>query len=85
MDGQIFAGESSEKTTDGRDFFILSQGARLNDWIIIRICHTDLKEFPEYTLYNIKNDPHETINLAGKKTEILSHGLRMMDQECLSK
>ena len=31
LDGQIFAGESSEKTTDGRDFFILSQGARLND------------------------------------------------------
>ena len=64
---------------------IFSFLARVLDWIIIRICHTDLKEFPEYTLYNIKNDPHETINLAGKKTEILSHGLRMMDQGCLSK
>jgi len=64
---------------------IFSFLARVLDWIIIRICHTDLKEFSEYTLYNIKNDPHETINLAGKKTEILSHGLRMMDQGCLSK
>ena len=30
--------------------------------------------------FNIENDPHETIKLAGKKIAILSHGLRLVDQ-----
>ena len=30
--------------------------------------------------FNIENDPHETINLAGKKIAILGHGLRLVDQ-----
>ena len=47
---------------------------------MIRTYHTGLKKFPEYMQFNIENDPHETINLAGKKIEILSHGLRLMDQ-----
>ncbi|MBP97739.1 hypothetical protein CMK18_17440 [Candidatus Poribacteria bacterium] len=47
---------------------------------MIRTYHAGLKDFPEYMLFNIENDPHKTINLAGKKIEILGHGFRLMDQ-----
>ena len=47
---------------------------------MIRTYHTGLKKFPEYMQFNIENDPHQTINLAGKKITILGHGLRLVDQ-----
>ena len=47
---------------------------------MIRTYHIGLKKFPEYMQFNIENDPHETIKLAGKKIAILSHGLRLVDQ-----
>jgi len=47
---------------------------------MIRTYHTGLKEFPEYMQFKIANNPHKTINLAGKKIEIPGHGLRLMDQ-----
>ena len=47
---------------------------------MISTYHTSLKAFPEYMQFNIENDPHETINLAGKKIAILGHGLRLVDQ-----
>lgn len=39
-----------------------------------------MKEFPEYMLFDIKSDPHETQNLAGKRPELVGEGLRLMDQ-----
>ena len=47
---------------------------------MIRAYHTGLKEFPEYMLFDIDNDPHETANLAAQRTEILGHGLLLMDR-----
>lgn len=71
----------------GRDHLILSQGAwscqrsaRWQDWLLIRTYHTGLKEFPEYMLFNVKDDPHETENLAGKRPDLVGEGLRLIDQ-----
>ena len=85
-DGESFA-QSLSGPDSGRDFLILSQGAwscqrsvRWDKWLLIRTYHTGLKHFPEYMLYDIEADPHETSNLAAQRPEILGHGLRLMDQ-----
>lgn len=71
----------------GRDYLVLSQGAwscqrsvRWDRWLLIRTYHTGLKEFPQYMLFDIEADPHETTNLAGRRAQVLGHGLRLMDQ-----
>jgi hypothetical protein len=48
--------------------------------LLIRTHHTGLKEFPEYMLFNVKDDPQETENLAGKRPDLVGEGLRLIDQ-----
>lgn len=84
--GESFAADLADDQ-GGRDHLILSQGAwscqrsaRWQDWLLIRTYHTGLKEFPEYMLFNVKDDPHETENLAGKRPDLVGEGLRLIDQ-----
>jgi arylsulfatase A-like enzyme len=85
-DGESFA-SSLSGTDSGRESLVLSQGAwscqrsvRWDRWLLIRTYHTGLKEFPEYMLFDIQKDPHETTNLAAQRAEVLGCGLRLMDQ-----
>ena len=70
----------------GRDALVLSHGAwscqrsvRWDDWLMIRTYHTGLKDFPEYMLFNILDDPHETTNLAATHRNVLNQGVQTLD------
>ncbi|MCA9891018.1 MAG: hypothetical protein KC546_21720, partial [Anaerolineae bacterium] len=71
----------------GRDYLVISQGAwscqrsvRWDDWLLIRTYHTGMKHFPEYMLFDVANDPHETTNLASQRPEVVAQGLLRLDQ-----
>ena len=85
-DGSSFAPVLSSPRDDGRDDLVLSHGAwscqrsvRWADWLLIRTYHTGLKDFPDYMLFNLKDDPHETTNLASVHRDVLNLGLQKMD------
>ncbi|MEM7112044.1 MAG: sulfatase [Chloroflexota bacterium] len=85
-DGQSLA-PSLRGEESGRDYLVISQGAwscqrsvRWGDHLLIRTYHTGLKEFPQYMLFNLANDPHETTNLAAQQPDLLGEGMRLMDQ-----
>jgi choline-sulfatase len=85
-DGRSFATALSGPD-QGREYLVLSQGAwscqrsvRWGRWLLIRTYHTGMKEFPEYMLFDLEADPHETTNLAGRQPDVLGLGLRLLDQ-----
>jgi arylsulfatase A-like enzyme len=85
-DGRSFAPAFRGQAT-GRDTLVLSQGAwscqravRWANWLLIRTYHTGLKEFPAYMLFDATADPHETTNLAAQQPEMVTHGLRLLDE-----
>ena len=70
----------------GRDYLVLSQGAwscqrsvRWEKWLLMRTYHTGLKDFPEYMLFDLDKDPHETTNLAATQPEVVGAGLKLLD------
>lgn len=71
----------------GREALFLSQGAwslqrsvRWQDWILIHTRHTGFKDFPEWMLFNLRDDPHETRNLAGARSDLVSQGRAMLER-----
>ncbi len=81
-DGESFAAALTTPADEGRDFLVLSQGAwscqrsvRWGKWLLIRTYHTGLKDFPEYMLFDIEADPHETMNLAASRSDVLGRRL----------
>jgi len=85
-DGRSFAETLRSGKDMGREFLVLSNGAwscqrgvRWDDWLLIRTYHTGLKEFPSLMLFNLKDDPHETRNLAAKHPDIVNAGLRRLE------
>ena len=85
--GESFASVLSGGGDGGRDYIVLSQGAwscqrsvRWDRWLLIRTYHTGLKAFPEYMLFDLEADPHETTNLAAQRPDIVGQGLRFMDE-----
>ncbi|MFC1526008.1 sulfatase [Candidatus Latescibacterota bacterium] len=85
--GQSLQPSLSSPADEGRDYLVLSQGAwscqrsaRWDRWILIRTYHTGMKEFPEYMLFDLEADPHETHNLAAERPDLVGHGLVLMDR-----
>ena len=73
--------------SEGRKNIVVSQNAwacqrsvRWDDYIMIRTYDTGLKEFPEYMLFNVKEDPHELNDLAESKKDVLYHGVALLEQ-----
>ena len=86
-DGASFAADLSAGSDAGRDYLVISQGAwscqrsvRWDNWLLIRTYHTGLKDFPEYMLFDLAADPHETTNLAASEPAVLGEGLRKLDE-----
>jgi len=87
---KIWDGESYAKTiTDGesvpRDYLVLSQMAhvcqrsvRFGDWIYMRTYHDGYHNFPKEMLYNIKEDFHETKNVAAEHPDICDQASHML-------
>ena len=85
-DGSSFAAILRGETFEPRPYLVLSQGAwscqraiRWDDYLLIRTYHTGLKHFPAYQLYDIKQDPHETTNLAAKNPDVVATGIQKLD------
>ena len=70
----------------GREFLVLSQGAwtcqrsvRFDDWLCIRTYHDGYHALPELMLFDLANDPHEQVNLAEKRQDVVSAALARLD------
>lgn len=86
-DGVGFAAALRDGREDGRSEVIVSnnawscqRGVRWDNWMAIRTYHTGYKPFPEYMLFDIDNDPHETVNLAKERPEVLNEGIRRLEK-----
>ncbi len=78
-DGQSFAPALVEGKNCGRDYLVLSQCAhvcqrsvRWDDYIWMRTWHDGFHLFDEQMLFNLKTDPHETMNLAEQQPDLCS-------------
>jgi len=85
-DGQGFAAALREGRPTGRDSLVLSQAAwtcqrsvRWDDWIAIKTWHDGYHDFPEWMLFDIARDPHETRDLAGAKPEVVQEAAGRLD------
>jgi choline-sulfatase len=62
----------------GRDRLYLSQGAwslqrsaRWDDWILIHTIDTGMKDFSEWMLFDLRDDRHETKNVASQNPQLV--------------
>lgn len=85
-DGQSYAETLYGGKDTGRDFLVLSQCAhvlqrsvRHGDYIYIRSYHDGYHLFPDEMLFDVKNDPHETENLADTREDVCGKCSRLLD------
>lgn len=76
-DGKSYAAALTDGADCGRDHLVISQCAhtcqrsvRWGDHLWVRTWHDFYHLFPEEMLFNIKDDPRETTNLASEKPEL---------------
>jgi arylsulfatase A-like enzyme len=85
-DGVSFAETLRSGRDCGREFLVLSHGAwscqrslRWDSYLFIRTYHTGHKNFPSYMLFDLKDDPHETRNLAKERPELVHRALATLE------
>lgn len=85
-DAVSFLRAFQEEREEGRDFLVVSNCAwacqravRWNDYLLIRSYHTGLKNYPDYMLFNLNEDPHELNNLAADRPDLVGEGLARLD------
>ena len=81
-DDRSFASALRGGREEGRDGLVLSQAAwtcqrsvRWGDWIGIRTYHDGYHEFPEWMLFDVENDPHETNDVATENPRVIEQKL----------
>jgi arylsulfatase A-like enzyme len=86
-DARSFASQLKKTRPCGRDSLVLShaawscqRSARFDDYIFIRTYHSGLKNLPDYLLFDVKNDIHETHNLVDDRPDLVGRGLEILDQ-----
>ncbi|HOK05487.1 MAG TPA: sulfatase-like hydrolase/transferase, partial [Victivallales bacterium] len=86
-DGKSFFEDFKNEKSSGRDYLVISNCAwscqrsvRWEDWIMIKSYHTGLKNYPEKMLFNLKEDPHELLNLAEKFPEKVDYALARLEE-----
>ena len=85
-DGQSFANAFRNHEGKGRDYLVVSQGAwscqrsvRFENYLAIRSYHDGHHAFPDWILFDIKNDPHEQYDLATTKPDIIARATKLLD------
>lgn len=85
-DGRGFADALRAGRSEGRESLVLSQAAwtcqrsvRFDDWLCIRTWHDGYHPFPEWMLFDLAADPHETRDLAGERPEVVEDAMRRLD------
>jgi arylsulfatase A-like enzyme len=81
-DGASFASALRAHRDIGRDHLVLSQGAwtcqraaRFDDWILISTLHDGYHLYDDIMLFDLAHDPFEQHNLAGRRPDVVAHGL----------
>ena len=85
-DGRSFASALRAGHEQGRDGLVLSQAAwtcqrslRWDDWIAIRSYHDGYHAFPEWMLFDIERDPHETRDVALDHPAVVEEAATRLD------
>lgn len=80
-DGESFAGKLRGEGDGGREYLVVSQcahvcqrGVRFGDWMYIRTYHDGYHLTEADELFNLREDPHETKNVAQAYPEVCWHG-----------
>ncbi|MBW2370452.1 MAG: sulfatase, partial [Deltaproteobacteria bacterium] len=78
-DGKSFLEQFKKEESGGRDCVVVShcawsvqRGVRKGDYFLLRTYHAGFKNYPDVMLFNIKEDPHETKDLADKHPDIVN-------------
>ncbi|MFX1530595.1 MAG: sulfatase [Promethearchaeota archaeon] len=86
-DGKSILAELENKDHLGRKYLTISQNAwscqrtvRFENWTLIKTYHTGLKNFPEIMLFDFDNDFHMLNNIADQKPEIVTRGLKYLNE-----
>ena len=86
-DGKSFANEIKNGKEGGRDYLVSSHCAWsctrsvfFDNYIMTRIYDTGNKNYPEYMLFNTKEDPHGLNNLSKTCPEILHKGQALLEE-----
>ena len=85
-DGQSFADTVRVGANTGREYLVVSQCAwscqravRYGPWILIRTYHDGLKDYPPVMLFNLEEDPHERLDLADQRPEVVNQGIALLE------
>ncbi len=77
-DGTSFADTLKNPEPEGREYLVISQAAhtcqrsvRFGDYICIRSYHDGYHAFPDFMLFDLKNDPHEQNDIAQQNPELV--------------
>ena len=86
-DGRSFAPAlTSAAASAARDHLVVSQGAwacqrgvRWDKWLLLRTYDPGLKPYPPLLLFDLAADPHETVDLAAARSDVVDHGLALLE------
>lgn len=90
-DGVSFAAELGEGREAGRAFLITSQGAWCcqrgvrfaqagRDFLCLVTYHDGYKDFPQFRLYDVGADPHELVDLAAVRPELVGSAVMLLER-----
>ena len=86
-DGENFAQSILTGNEHGREYLVVScathtvqRAVRFDDYIYIRTYHDGYCQFPEDMLFHIKDDPHQTRNLADTMPELVHKATYLMEK-----
>jgi arylsulfatase A-like enzyme len=86
-EGRSFAAALDGKDQTGRPFLVVGNCAwscqrsvRFEDWLLMRTYHSGMKAFEPLMLFDIKQDPHLTDDLAGRRSQVVNEGLGLLER-----
>lgn len=86
-DGQSYAQTIIKGDELGRDYLVLGQCAhvcqrsvRFGDYLYMRTYHDGYHLFPKEMLFNVKDDPHEQLDLATQNSELCKEGAYLLQE-----
>jgi arylsulfatase A-like enzyme len=86
-DGQSFCETVRNGAPVGRDYLVVSQCAwscqravRFGPWLLMRTYHDGLKDLTPVMLFDIARDPHELVDLAETRPDVVAEGLALLER-----
>lgn len=86
-DGRSYAPVLREEADCSRDYLVVSQCAhvcqrsvRFQDYLYIRTYHDGFHLFPTEMLFDLKNDPHEQVNLAETRRDLCREAVYYLNE-----